>query len=468
MKTNKKLNKSLLIKKKIFKFVLLIILFNLIFIIRVDLFENYTCSTELDPFYAFQRRLNSSPLILCKNEDSEHICFKNDLSYFSENDGIVCLMKNFVINPIYWKQDGYVYKGPVNLKTRGWPLISKGFFNMKCKIRNEIQYYNNFYFNYLNSWNYYLDNKEIIKDELIPGKTLFLISRNQDSPNLFHGGSEFINAYSLMNLLGLKPNNIQILFLESMKFNNDPFYDLYKYIISGGNEPLHISQLKKKKYFVSNAIHLPINWDSPCFTKSEIPKCHKRSLTYKKLYEDVLKNINIPSFIDSFNYNKEIFYYSNFSFNSNISSYTKFLTIQWRKVWPKERTGQYRILGNGPEIVDILVNNLPKNILIRLVDTASLSITQQISIMQKTDYFLGVHGAGLFLSIFLPLHSIVHEIKNKNEMNNLQILSILSGHKCYSDIIEANVKNINNSEYLFFNPYNIAKKVIKHMKKNKF
>lgn len=270
-----------------------------------------------------------------------------------------------------------------------------------------------------------------------------------------------------MNILGLKPKNIQILFLESMKFNNDPYYDLYKYIISGGNEPLHISQLNKKNFFISNAIHLPINWDSPCFTSCEIPKCSK-SLTYIKLYEDVLKYMNIPHFIDSFYYNKEIFYYSNLSINPNISSYTKFLTIQWRKIWPKERKGQYRILGNGPQIVDILVNKLPKNILIRLVDTASLSITQQISIMQKTDYFLGVHGAGLILSIFLPPHSIVHEIKNKNEMNNLQILSILSGHKCYSDIIEANVKYINDSEYLFFNPYDIAKKVLKHMKKNNF
>lgn len=88
--------------------------------------------------------------------------------------------------------------------------------------------------------------------------------------------------------------------------------------------------------------------------------------------------------------------------------------------------------------------------------------------MQKTDYFLGIHGAGLILSIFLPPHSIVHEIKNKDEMNNLQILSILSGHRCYSDIIETNIKNINNSEYLFFNPYEIAKKVLKHMKQNKF
>ena len=152
---------------------------------------------ELDPLYAFYRRLNSTPLILCKSEDSEHICYKNNLLYFFEEDGIICFMKNFIINPMYWKQDGYIYKGPVNSKTRGNPLISKGFFNMKCIIKNEIQNYNRIYFNYLNSWNYNLNNNDIINEELFPGKTIFLISRNQDSPNLFHGGCEFINTYSL-------------------------------------------------------------------------------------------------------------------------------------------------------------------------------------------------------------------------------------------------------------------------------
>ena len=467
MKKIKKIINSLKDIKTKYILIILFILFYFIFIEKVNVNEKNISPKKLDPFYAFSRRLNSSPLILCKSEDSEHICYKNDLSYFFEKDGIICKMKNFIINPLFWKQDGYIYKGPVNIKTRGCPLISKGFFNMKCNIKNKIQHYNSIYFSYLNSWNYNLDNNIIIKEELFPGKTLFLISRNQDSPNLFHGGCEFINAYSLMNLLGLKPPNIQILFLESMKFNNDPYYDLYKYVISGGNEPIHISQLKKT-YFVSNAFHLPINWDSPCFTKCEIPKFTNRTLTYRKLYEDVLKYMKIPNFVDSFNYNKEIFYYSNLYLNTSKLNYTKFLTIQWRKIWPKERIGQFRILGNGPEIVDILVKILPKNILIRLVDTASLPISKQISIMQKTDYFLGIHGAGLILSIFLPPHSIVHEIKNKDEMNNLQILSILSGHRCYSDIIETNIKNINNSEYLFFNPYDIAKKVLKHMKQNKF
>ena len=50
-------------------------------------------------------------------------------------------------------------------------------------------------------------------DELAPGKIVFFISRNQDSPNLFHGGSEIFNVLSTMYLFNLDPNDIQVIFL---------------------------------------------------------------------------------------------------------------------------------------------------------------------------------------------------------------------------------------------------------------
>jgi len=88
--------------------------------------------------------------------------------------------------------------------------------------------------------------------------------------------------------------------------------------------------------------------------------------------------------------------------------------------------------------------------------------------MQRTNYFLGIHGAGLFLSIFLPNNSIVHEIKIKNVMNNLQIIGILNGHKVYSDIIKGKVMNISTQQTFFFDKNDLADKVLKHMNENHF
>ena len=111
---------------------------------------------------------------------------------------------------------------------------------------------------------------------------------------------------------------------------------------------------------------------------------------------------------------------------------------------------------------------MPKNILIRLVDTAGLPMNEQISILRKTDYLIGIHGAGLSLSIFMPNKSIFHEIVPSLNLELLQMMSALSGHKTYSDIIQAEIKTIHNSENIFFNVDDFAQNVLNHMNDNKF
>ena len=115
-----------------------------------------------------------------------------------------------------------------------------------------------------------------------------------------------------------------------------------------------------------------------------------------------------------------------------------------------------------------LVEKLPKNILVRLVDTARFSMIEQLSIIKKTDYYLGVHGAGLFLSSFMSKNSILHEISNPFKTKNLWLVSNLSGHKTYSDVFNISSTKIGDFEYLFFNPNDIANSVLKHMNESNF
>ena len=144
------------------------------------------------------------------------------------------------------------------------------------------------------------------------------------------------------------------------------------------------------------------------------------------------------------------------------------MTIQWRKVWPKGRKGQTRILGNGPELAEKLSQYLPSNILLRLVDTSNLTIKQQISVMQKTNFLIGVHGAGLTLSIFLPDNSIIQEIKTTSSMIDHLRMAALSGHKIYSDYIKSEERFVDGNEVIFFNFENFKEKVLEHMNINNF
>ena len=90
--------------------------------------------------------------------------------------------------------------------------------------------------------------------------------------------------------------------------------------------------------------------------------------------------------------------------------------------------------------------------------------------MQKANYFFGIHGAGMFLSIFLPQKSIAHEIKSKDRItpNRPQIVGIISGHKYYSDFIDIDIKNIDFQEKYFVDLNDLEKKVFKILSENNF
>ena len=428
--------------------------------------ENYYCQ-KYDPFKIYNDRLHKSYINICEGSKSKHICYKNRLSISGIKNGVICIMENVVIDPFKWKSDGFKYLGPVNKKTRGLPLLSKGFFNMKCKHINKINKPSKYYKFYFKSWDYNYNDKRKYK-ELSQNKVVFFISRNQDSPNLYWGGSGVINALAIMHYFKFDPENIQVVFLESMSMENDPNYVFYEKIISKGNRPIHIRDLKEK-YHISKAIHIPLNWDSACFLKfKKVPKCEFRSKAYYFLNQYVDKYMNLPDFIDSKEYDNETYYYPKDIKDPSSSKFTQFLTFQWRRPWPKGRRGQKRLTGNGPNIVDKLYQKLPKNILIRLVDTGRLSMINQISLMRKTDYYLGIHGAGLFLSAFMPLKSILHEISTPKKTKNLLLVSNLSGHKTYCDIMNAETKTIDGNKYIFFNPEEISNRVLSYIKENNF
>ena len=425
--------------------------------------ENENCR-ENDPINVFKKRLDSEPIIMCKNEKSNHICYKNNNSILVVKKGVLCKMENIILDPSKWQENGYTYKGPVDKETKGMPLVSKGFFNIECQKNNSFDDYAKMYDRYFNSWNYHMDsNLGDDAEELAQGKTIFFMGRNQDSPNLFHGISEFINAFSLMILLNKEPKDIQIIFLESILLEkvNDPLYNLYKNLISGGNEPIHIRNLTQKKYHISTGYLVPINWDSPCFLVTSISFCKYTSKTYYLLNKYVDKYMNIPEFIDSQTDNETFYYPKKFD---ESKQYKKYITMQWRRVWPKGRKGQDRILGNAPELAEKLASQLPDDILVRLIDTASLPIEKQISIMKKTDYFIGIHGAGLVLSIFLPKESILDEILSN--MSGLSSLSRLSGHKTYTDYISYNKKIIDDNKNYFFEVDDFVRTIKENMKIN--
>ena len=439
--------------------------------------EHYNGKTACDfrdPINVFKNRIKNKAIEICKEKNIRHICYINNEKYnqiFFKKNGTFCTMENIVLDPQKSIQTKLVYKGPVDKKNRGLPILLKGFFNTECNPKKIEFKFNKLYENYFNSWNYdyNIENETDIIEELAPGKIVLFLSRNQDSPNLFFGNNEIINIISMLYLFNLSPEDIKVVFMESIEIPQDPFYDIYKNMISLGGEPVHIKNLKKK-YKISKAIHVPILWDNPSFNLLKPVDCDSITKTYQ-LYNDLIdKYMNIKPFIDTFILNENISYYPEKIINSHKknNNFTKKVTIQWRRVWPKGRKGQFRLLNNGPQLADKLASVLPNNILIRLINTASLSIREQISLMRNTNYFVGIHGAGLSLSIFLPKLAICHEISHKFQNNRLHSMSSMSGHITYSDILKSEINKDDGNENISLDENEFINSVLNHMKQNNF
>ena len=436
--------------------------------------ENTTCNI-LDPIKVFEERLKNTPIEICNEKNTKHICYTNKPGYYSDillnKNGTICYSENIVIDPSKGKLSGLIYKGPVDKNNFGYPLLSKGFFNTKCK-QNKVDFeFNKYCKFYENAWNYDYDieKENEILEELAPNKTVLLLSRSQDSPNLFHGNCEIINVISVLYLFNLPPEQVRVLFLESIEIPQDPFLDLYKNMISKGGEPIHFKNLTKK-YKISKAIHVPLSGDSSPYIYIDVPKCNTSTITYQ-LYNDLVdKYMDLKPFQDLFiSDNKDIYYpESIINNNKNGIKFIKIVTIQWRKVWPEGRRGQGRILNNGQQLADKLTKVLPNNILVRLINTAALPYKDQISVMRNTDYLIGIHGAGLALSIFLPHTAIYHEILHGKNIPVLSLMSSLSGHITYSDILKATTNFNDGNENVSFDENAFAESVLLHMKENKF
>ena len=176
--------------------------------------------------------------------------------------------------------------------------------------------------------------------------------------------------------------------------------------------------------------------------------------------------MDLKPFEDKFITDNETFYYPESVIKSHESGtkFEKIVTVQWRKIWPKKRKNQWRLFKNAQQLTYKLSTLLPKNILIRLINFAQFSMKDQISIMRSTDYLIGIHGAGLSLSIFLPHKSIFNEFDHENITSLVALMCDVSGHVTYTDYIKSSKSNIDGFENIELDENEFIDRVITHMK----
>ena len=276
---------------------------------------------------------------------------------------------------------------------------------------------------------------------------------------------------AMLMIYDIQPKDVVIFNIEKFNLINDVYWQLYQFLISKGGKIINARDLdKSKRYLIKNAISVPKIIDSPYFIDTSqiryLLHCKTREKTFDFLHLLMKRTFEIPEFLDSTKFSPEILRYAT-NVDPLSQTYTKFVTIIWRKKYPVTRKRQYRIMLNGIELLEKLQERVKDNVLVRLADTARIKFETQLGLLQKTDHLVGIHGAGISLCIFKEKKGFFHEVNCKEEFKGALSFCSLAGHEISQDIIKSEkIIDSYKSEWVKLDADEFADIVMKRMEES--
>ncbi|ESO86798.1 hypothetical protein LOTGIDRAFT_128470 [Lottia gigantea] len=202
--------------------------------------------------------------------------------------------------------------------------------------------------------------------------------------NLYHTMTDYYNAFLVMLLFQKRPENVNILFIDGHPNGglDDTWRRLFKQTYRAG-------ALKRKTLF-SNLIWGIPGYNSPLNNHELTFVPYLKDFRTFFLRQHNLKNISKTLDCD------------------NLS-----VLFIWRRDYvahPRNPSGLVsRKIKNEQELVDHVSKLLPGHD-IKSLQLDKLTMQEQLKIVSKTDILIGMHGAGLSHTLFLPNHSGLIEL----------------------------------------------------------
>jgi len=228
------------------------------------------------------------------------------------------------------------------------------------------------------------------------GETTYLWPRDADGDNIFHMSADFMNMEVAFRVLGLSGDDVQVVVWDKMPLYS--YTDMVSRAFSGGRPLLNRKSFDRlAKAGAPTALvfeHLVFHLESPAanvhervtlnLADKEPMRCRASSL-WRAYQRRVLCSYGLwgapaPS--------------------------VPHLTLSIRKRTKAKNIG--RVLVNQEELEDVMREG---NMLTwQTVNLADMTFAQQLAVMRRTNVYIGVHGAGLMLTMFTAEESILLEI----------------------------------------------------------
>ncbi|XP_074646887.1 uncharacterized protein LOC141902861 [Tubulanus polymorphus] len=261
--------------------------------------------------------------------------------------------------------------------------FDKGFFRLPCKADPSYKFANK---NHLNQWISVVDGNDDYynKSKIAETKKKFTLAITRyEFANLYHTMTDFYNAFLMIRFFNKKPDDTTILFVDGHpKGSLDSIWSkLFNEVQRLG----HMSNLTK----YSELVWAAQGYNSPM---------NHHKLKSIPLVEDFreffLARHNVTARIRPLNC-------------SNVQ-----LLFIWRHDYvahPRNPSGSVsRKIKNEQELVNSITNKY-HNIRIKAIQIDKFDMASQLKMVNEADILVGMHGAGLSHTLFLPKHAGVIE-----------------------------------------------------------
>ena len=300
-------------------------------------------------------------------------------------------LRNVVIDPLKCRGN----RGGENMTTvmnqsenTEYLKFTKGFFSLvkPCDKMSEYTFLPN---NHLNTWmkNVVADNSIDISSnasrKIDTISQLTLAVQRYEYVNLYHTMTDWYNVFLMLMVFHVQPSNVTILFIDG-----HPAGGLDHVWTGIFHDVIRAAHLPRKTHFER------LVWATPGY--------------FSMLMKHSLKEV---PYLNEFRH----FFATSLGVNTTHVLDCKQISILfiWRHDYiahPRNPNGQIaRKIKNEKELVRTMKEKYP-NYIINDIQPDLYSVPDQLEYVTKTDILIGMHGAGLSLTLFLPNHAALIEM----------------------------------------------------------
>ena len=258
--------------------------------------------------------------------------------------------------------------------------FSKGYFNLKCSESIQHSFMAK---SHLNNWLSVLKTEDSLPKASASISTWTMAVMRYEYANLYHTMTDYYNAFIATKIFDLDPTETDVLWFDGHPWGA---LDLTWDVLFG--KVSRIGQIKEATHY-DNLVWNAMGYDS------------------------VLNNHQLPHIPFTEEFRDFFLYRHGISTETTLNCQKLKVLFLWRRDYlahPRNPTGHVsRKIKNEDELLARAKELLPGHV-IAGIQIDNLTMTRQLSVIANTDILIGMHGAGLTHTLFLPKHGGLVEL----------------------------------------------------------